>query len=209
MEERSIYSYIEEKGINDAKEILQRGKEKAEALEEEILNEAKKEVNSILNNARKSSDDLKRTTLTQSEQKFRQRSLNVKKNLLNEVFQKALVKLNGLNDNQYKDLIIGLLKKEQLSGNETIMVSTNDFSRYVELFNGKKNDSGDIVLEGLSKHLGQSFAIKLSSEWANIKGGLIVIRDDYDLDLSFESLLTDVRDNYEPEIANMLFKEVK
>ena len=42
MEERSIYSYIEEKGLNDAKEILSRGKERAQALELEILSEAKK-----------------------------------------------------------------------------------------------------------------------------------------------------------------------
>ena len=52
------------------------------------------------------------------------------------------------------------------------------------------------------------YQIILSSESAPIIGGLIVEREDYDLDLSFESLLQGIRDNYEPELAKMLLAKV-
>ncbi|HHU28295.1 TPA: hypothetical protein GXZ54_03965 [bacterium] len=207
MEERSIYSYIEEKGLNDAKEILSRGKERAQALELEILSEAKKEADSIILKAKKQGEDLYKTAITQSEQKFRQRSLNVKKELLDQVFSESSKKLDELKDDEYRNLIVNLLKNEKLSGDETIKVAKKDFDRYIKLFDGKKNKNGEIVLTFFSRLFDNDYQIILSSESAPIIGGLIVEREDYDLDLSFESLLQGIRDNYEPELAKMLFSE--
>ena len=131
----------------------------------------------------------------------------MKKELLDQVFSESSKKLDELKDDEYRNLIVNLLKNEKLSGDETIKVAKKDFDRYIKLFDGKKNKNGEIVLTFFSRLFDNDYQIILSSESATIIGGLIVEREDYDLDLSFESLLQGIRDNYEPELAKMLFSE--
>ena len=70
----------------------------------------------------------------------------MKKELLDQVFSESSKKLDELKDDEYRNLIVNLLKNEKLSGDETIKVAKKDFDRYIKLFDGKKNKNGEIVL---------------------------------------------------------------
>ncbi|HNZ50607.1 MAG TPA: V-type ATP synthase subunit E [Bacilli bacterium] len=202
----SIYQKIEAKGSLDAEKIIKAGEAKAQAMRDEILAVATKEIETMLEKAKQRGQDLVKMKLTEQEQTTRQRTLARKKALIDEVFDQVLANLLALKDEDLVKQTVGLINQETIAGNEIMMVSASDYDRYRRLFASKTATDNLCLLDKLNKALAHPQAqLKLSSVPANIKGGFILSGKAFDIDLSFETNIKTLKESYEIEIAEILF----
>ncbi|HHU56189.1 MAG TPA: hypothetical protein GXZ48_05850 [Acholeplasmataceae bacterium] len=200
----SIYEKIEKKCALEAQEIIDEGKARADEIKSTLINEAKKEAEIIINKANAKSAEKIQTERTSFEQIAKQKSLQNKKNLIDKAINLSLEKLNNLDDDKLYKFVINKLSLEKLNGDEIIKVSQNDYSRYSKVFSTGKKENNFIVLDKLNQALGLN--LKLANDFANIDGGFVVIGKNFDLDYSFSAILFRIKDEYEVEIARILFK---
>jgi V/A-type H+-transporting ATPase subunit E len=202
----SIYEKIEQKGNADASEIYRIGQEKAKQLEESMISEAQAEIDKKLEKAKNAEANRVKTKNAAFEQNAKQQILLKKKDLIDRSFELALGKLNSLADQELSLLVSGLLNRETIRGDEIIRVSVNDFLRYRKLFSSGKIDNGYYVLDKLNDLLKKDCQLKLSDNPADIDGGFLIIGSDFDIDLSFRTLLEDLKEKNEIFIAKLLFE---
>jgi len=203
----SIYEKIEKKGQSDAQEITRLGKLKAKQLEETILGQAQDLINKNLSKTRERSREFLKTKITEIEQNAKQKSLLYKKELIKNVFTKALDKLKTISDDELQKLVKNLILSEKINGDEIIQVNSQDYELYLRNFSSKAK--GDlVVMDKLNQELGSShYNLKLSSTPANINGGFIIIGEAFDIDFSFETILSSLQEKYETEVAEKMFVE--
>ena len=163
------------KGQSDAQEITRLGKLKAKQLEETILGQAQDLINKNLSKTRERSREFLKTKITEIEQNAKQKSLLYKKELIKNVFTKALDKLKTISDDELQKLVKNLILSEKINGDEIIQVNSQDYELYLRNFSSKAK--GDlVVMDKLNQELGSShYNLKLSSTPANINGGFIII----------------------------------
>ncbi|HEY8395668.1 MAG TPA: V-type ATP synthase subunit E [Bacilli bacterium] len=204
---KTIYEKIEIKASKDAEEIIRAGQEKAKQIEERIISEAKDTIEKNLNKVRKRGEEFIKTKTTELEQKAKQKTLALKKELIKAVVSEAAERLNSLSDERLVELVKKLVLSENLKGDETILVNSRDYERYLRLFSeNRKDEDGLVILEKLNRELGkEKFRLRLAKESANISGGFIVVGKTFDVDLSFETILNSLQEKHETEIAQILF----
>lgn len=202
----SIYQKIEEKGSLDAANILKTGDAKAQALHDEILAVATKEIAVMLEKAKQKGRDLVKMKITEQEQATKQRTLAMKKSLIDEVFEQILKSLTTLKDEALGKLVISFINQENIVGDEIIFVSKNDYEHYLTMFASTPTKSPLVLLDKLNQKLNNPKAkLQLSSQSVNIQGGLILSGKAFDIDLSFETKIKMLKETYETKIAEILF----
>ena len=177
---------ILEKARLQAKEIVEKAKQKAEARAKEIsqksaydVSEKKRIINSIV------------------ELEMRKDILAAKQQLINEVFEKVLERLNNLDNDRYEQIIFEMLMASIDSGDEEIVMSEAR----------KEKLSADFVNK-LNKALereGKKGNIKLSDETRDISGGFVLKSQGVEVNNSFEAVIRLYRDEIEPKVAEIFF----
>ena len=206
MRSNSIYQKIEEKGSLDAERILKAGEMKAQALHDEIIANASKEIALMLEKAKLRGQDWVKMKKTEQEQAVKKRTLAKKKALIDEVFQKILDHLLALNDETLSKLIVDFINQETIAGDEIIFVYKNDYERYLHLFASNQKQAKLCLLDKLNSLVNHPQArLQLSIEPVDIKGGLILSGKAFDIDLSFETKIEHFKEIYEMKIAEILF----
>ncbi|MGD9887385.1 MAG: V-type ATP synthase subunit E [Bacilli bacterium] len=206
MGNNSIYQKIEEKGSLDAANILKTGDTKAQTLHDEILAVATKEIAIMLEKAKQKGRDLVKMKITEQEQATKQRTLAMKKSLIDEVFDHILKSLTTLKDEALGKLVISFINQENIVGDEIIFVSQNDYEHYLTMFASTPTKSSLVLLDKLNQKLNNPKAkLQLSSQSVNIQGGLILSGKAFDIDLSFETKIKMLKETYETKIAEILF----
>ena len=203
---KSIYDKIIDKGSLDASEILKLGKEKIEIMKDNIISEAKKEANKLIEHNSKQNQEKIKTKTTNLERLTKKEILFKKKELIDKIIDQALIKLKSLNDKQFIELVKKYILAETLTGNEVIKVNKADYGKYLSLFSSDK-PKDLVVLDKLNKELGANYNLKLSNSSVNIDGGFIVVSENFDIDLSFNSILNIIKEKQETQIANILYNE--
>lgn len=202
----SIYQKIEEKGSLDAANILKTGDTKAQTLHDEILAVATKEIAIMLEKAKQKGRDLVKMKITEQEQATKQRTLAMKKSLIDEVFDHILKSLTTLKDEALGKLVISFINQENIVGDEIIFVSQNDYEHYLTMFASTPTKSSLVLLDNLNQKLNNPKAkLQLSSQSVKIQGGLILSGKAFDIDLSFETKIKMLKETYETKIAEILF----
>lgn len=203
---KSIYDKIIDRGSLEALEIINQGKQKAEIIEKEIIDEATKDSELLLNkNAQVNQDKLK-AAKTNFERFAKKEILFKKKELIEELFKVAHSKLKALNDIELFDLVKKHIQKENITGNEIIKVNKSEYGKYLSLFSsGKPSDL--VVLDKLNRALGEGYNLKLGKDHVDIDGGFIIESENFDIDFSFASILNVIKESDETMIANILFNE--
>jgi vacuolar-type H+-ATPase subunit E/Vma4 len=99
-----------------------------------------------------------------------------------------------------------MIKADELHGNEVLKVSQNDQARYLRLFTTGRLTDNYYLLDKLCGFLGKpSYQLKLSKETIKIDGGFVIVGDSYDIDHSYQTMFENLKEQYESEIAQMLF----
>lgn len=198
----SVYDKIINKGKLEAEEIIAQGTQKANNITDQVMQETDKKINLLLDEARIKNEDLIKTRLAEAEQNKKQNVLANKKQIIKDVFNEALNRLLMLNDEDLKELVINYLKKANIKGNEIIRVNQKDYNKYQKLFSSKQNNNLDLLNKMLNIDKGK---LTLDEQFANIKGGFIIISDYFDIDNSFETILETLEGDLETTIASKLF----
>jgi vacuolar-type H+-ATPase subunit E/Vma4 len=202
----SIYEKIENKGIEDAKKILAAGAQKAREAENAILDEAKKRIALSLDKCVERNRSLLKTRTTEFEQAAKQITLARKKALIDGVFASALVSLGTVSPQNWERLVVRLLKTDELTGNELILASRRDHEMFRSVFASSAQDSWPLRLDLLNKALkGKKYELALAKEIASCDGGFFVKGTDFDVDHSYATMLSDLKNRFESEIAALLF----
>ena len=195
----TIYDKIEEKGRQEAEEIIQNAKKRAQELTDEIIHDASLKKEEIIKHAQRKKDEQLKTYKTTYNQASKQALLAAKKDLIHQEFTKLLDSLMNLTDEELKSYVLKRIKSSSCKHDDLIRVNASDQERFNRLFSNKPND-----LEKLNKELNMN--LTLSPEAINIKGGFVIIDKVFDIDYSFEQEISDLEEALEKEIALMLFK---
>jgi V/A-type H+-transporting ATPase subunit E len=179
---------ILEKARLQAKETIEKANEKAAARVKEIsqksdydTSEKKRIINSIV------------------ELEMRKDILATKQQLIEEVFDKVLEKLNNLEDSKYEQVIFDMLIASVESGEEVVVMSESGKKKLSADFIGKVNKALEAA--------GKKGKIKISDETRDISGGFILMGQGVEVNNSFEAIIRLHRDEIEPKVAEIFFRE--
>jgi len=143
--------------------------------------------------------DTRRRELATASVEVRRVVLSAKQEVLSEVFERALTQLADLPDDEYRALLAELAVRAAVTGREQVAVSARDRSRLDDQWLAEVN--AKLAARGLEPGLTFSGATR------NLRGGLVLLAGDIEINCSFERTLAAVREQLEPEVAAMLFPD--
>lgn len=205
----SIYEKIENKGALDAKKIKEAGEDKAQLQMQEAEAEAKRDIDNLISKTINANNEKIKTKITEFEQTAKKSTLSIKKSLIDEVFNNALAELQKLDGESLSKFVINLLKKDQLSGDEVMLVTKQDLNKYLKIFSSGKASKNEYDLDLLNKKIGNNHQLKLRVIDENINGGFIIEGKTFDINHSFPAILKQAITANEAEIAKALFGKGK
>ena len=184
--------------------------ERAEKIRSEISAEAEKGGMEYVARIRATAATSKRNLLLQT-----------KSDLIDGVFAGVLEQTRNLELEKYNEILVGLLSAallEQLESEETSRTLYGEEEAmipecYEVLFNQRDRDRcGKAVIEGTQKHLASKVSpeklarLQLSSQTANIDGGLVLRCGNVESNCSLSILFAQLRESLESEVARALFE---
>ena len=199
----AIIEKIRKNAAEEAASLRKQGEERAAAAEKQIIDAASAEEE-ILRNAKAAAADLERREQLMTGLETRKNTLASRREVIDEAFQKALSDLCALPEERWAALIRRIVLEAAETGRETLLVPEADLSRYRKPFAGDTS-----MLEQLNaalKEKGLAGELTLSETPAKIRGGVLLSGEKYDVNGSFEMLLSLVREDCEREIYHILYQ---
>jgi V/A-type H+-transporting ATPase subunit E len=179
---------ILDKARLQAKEVIEKANQKAASRAKEISQKSVYDIN-----------EKKRIINSNVELEMRKDILSAKQQSIEEAFDKALERMNNLEDSKYEQVIYDMLMASVESGEEELVMSESRKSKLSGDFVSKVNKALEAV--------GKKGNIKLSDETRNISGGFILKSQGVEINNSFESVIRLYRDEIEPKVAEIFFRE--
>ncbi|NQT84268.1 V-type ATP synthase subunit E [bacterium] len=183
-------SAIREEGRLKRREIISKAESQAKEIGDRILREAKQKA-----------ELERRRSSVSAELARRKEILKEKQKLMEDCFREALEELVNLPTEEYRPLIRKMLLKLVSSGDERILISSNDEQRIdQELIEGvnvdlkKAGKKGDLRFDGVS---------------SSILGGFVLKTEEVEVNCSFGTLLAQLREELQSDVAGILFGEKK
>jgi len=191
-----IIKVIEAEGKSKAEKILAEAKEEADRIIASAKEEAAKkcaeiaekpayEVKAILDRAHSGAALVRRQMI-----------LNAKQQVINDIIEKARLKLTGLPDNEYFEVILNIVKKHAHNQAGVIKFSQRDLDRLPEKFDKKLNEAIKDI---------ENASLSISEESVPIDGGFILVYGDIEENCSFEALFNHSKDELQDKVNAFLF----
>lgn len=188
---------ITEKILNEANEISETSLRNAESRSLEILNEAKEKSSEILAEAevkaKEEAEAIKSRIISAGELQERKIILNAKQEAIRKSFNLALEKLSTMPEDKYINYLI-----EEI-------VNINNCKGEIVLNETDKNKIGEKLVEIVNERLNGNKVV-LSENSINTKGGFILKNGDIEVNNTFETILSSIKEGLTFEVANTLFK---
>jgi V/A-type H+-transporting ATPase subunit E len=181
---------VREEGRVKRSEILSKAKARAREIAEKILKEA----------AEKAELERSRASVS-AELEYRKEILKEKQALIEECFEAALEELVNLPTDEYQGVLRNMLLRLVTGGEQGILISPKDEQRIDRSF-----------IDGVSKELkkaGKQAHLKLEGTLPSIRGGFVLRSEEVEVDCSFGTLLAQLREESQGEVAGTLFGEKK
>ena len=177
-----------------AEAIIKEAEDKVKEMEIQAEKRAEELTKNRLERAEVEAQEAQKRMLSMAELELKKQSLEAKQSIIDQAFDKALVKLNNLPEEKYAAMIVSALGSVGIKGGEELIVPPQDREKF---------QKG--LLKRINDKLG--FELKLSDEDRGIQGGFIVKVDGVEINNSFETLLRMEREKVESEIADILFQQ--
>lgn len=180
-----------------AKSIIEEAKKEEIDIISKKVSEAEKIKAQMIEKSKEEGLRKKERIISSAHLKVRNDKLTAKQEMISDVFEKSIEKLNAMNDKEFLAFMKSSLLSANLSGDETIVVSEN-FKKAVD----------DKFLKSINEELNKldkAGKLTLASEERNIKPGFIVIKNGIELNYTFEALVNSYREELGYEVANALF----
>jgi len=190
---QDILKKIKADAETNASEIVAEGK----AAGEKVLSEARTNVaahkEKLLARARQHADEERNRILTLARLAANRELLTEKQALIDRVFDETRKSILGMDVGKYRELMRGFLEANVDTGNEAVIIDENE-SRIDQAF-----------LDEVSRSLGRGNGLKLSDERRQIQGGFILHEGMVETNCTLDTILGDVRERVETEVASILF----
>jgi vacuolar-type H+-ATPase subunit E/Vma4 len=174
---------------NEKKKNLKELKKFKEIKNKESLRRIEKLIGDIKSEEKKKID--------QEERKLERSLLEEKRILLEDVFLQVEDRISSLGKNLCLNLIKKLILRDAPLGESVLFVNKRDYG-----FINKK------FIDDINEELGKSKrSIKLSTKVIDIKGGCILKGNEIEVDDSISSLVGELREKEEIDVAKKLFME--
>lgn len=193
--QQKIIDKILSDATHDAGEMLSEALKKAEALVAAKQAEADAEYDLSVEEARKAGEEVVRRRLTVADLEVKKLLLSAKKQAVDEAFEESLKKLFALPKEEYVALVESMIASAADDG-DVVVISEND-----------KNVLTKAVFDKISAKIGKK--LTLSDTFGNFRGGVMLLGKGVDKNLTFESELSLLRDEVEPEVAKIMFSNGK
>jgi V/A-type H+-transporting ATPase subunit E len=193
-----ITEAIREEARLEAKRI----KEEADRQAGKIAERGRRDISSYrteeIRKARTRADDLKRKELAKVRTAISMDILSLKRRLIEEAFQKALLTLMRLPNKDYQNLLQNMFLNSSVKGDETVIISPEDKDRISDEFLNKINEE--------LKKRGKKGELKFGPPDDRIKGGFILRGKGVQINNSFNIIISNLKEPLESSVANILFE---
>ncbi|MGI6620857.1 MAG: V-type ATP synthase subunit E [Bacillota bacterium] len=193
-----ILEKISERAASLKQEILASAKANAESRIEAAREEASRIEAEILREAEAQAEQVRSIAASRSDMQQKQMILEVKQELISQVFDEAVRRLADLPGDEYRALLIELIGRKA-DGSEELILSKHDESRLGA-------DFGNAVNQAL-KAQGKAGKLKVSYVPDRLGGGFILKKGLVADNVTFPAILSLIREDLEIELAKVLFEE--
>ena len=177
---------IKEESRLRRQEIVSKAESQAQEIRERILKEA----------SQKAEQERRRASVS-AELEHRKEVLKERRKLMEDCFQAALEELLHLPTEEYHAFVRKMLLKLVVSGEERILISPEDHKRIDPKFVDAVNDE--------LRRAGKKGQLQLEGTLPRLRGGFVLRTEDAEVDCSFGSLLDQLKDELQAEVAGILF----
>ena len=199
---QTIYEKINSKGKLEVDKINSNKELEIKKLQKEIIEKANKDQSARVLKATTDAEKLINHKERLVDLEKRQALLTSKQEILDDIFNEVLNKLNLLDGKELLTFVTNLIKNENNFGDEVIYVNKKNYDKYLKALS--TNKKADLVeLDLLNKNLKANF--KLSNEAINIGEGFLITGKDFDLNFTFSDIVLNTRKVKEKAIADKLF----
>ncbi|NLO82556.1 MAG: hypothetical protein GX094_05805 [Clostridiales bacterium] len=192
-----IKQRIIEDAQREADEIIQAARDKAKGLKEQKEAEAGRLKKQLTKESMELAREHKKRMLTIARLEMRKKVLAAKQEMMNAVFNGVIDRIQNMPDEEYRKVIVSALLNLPLRGDEEIVVSAHDEHRLDQSFL-------DEVNELLNKQ-GRKGGLRLAPDRGQFRTGFILRTGGIEINNTFESIVKTVRDELEPQVADILF----
>ena len=141
----------------------------------------------------------KRLKVSLATLELKNKLLAAKQDLINQAFDKSLAEIKALPADKYKELLINALLKLEISGDEEVILGSNDSDKLGASFISDLNAA-------FSK-AGKKADLKVIDERRDNISGCVLKHGRTETICTFESIITEKRLELERDVAAILFKE--
>jgi len=192
-----IVKRIKEKAFQEVEKIREEADKEGEELIKRAEEEAAKIKDKILKRLEKEGEEEKREKLIRTRSEERRKILALKRELMDETFRQAEQIFSNLDREEYLSLLKSSLLSSIDSWNEEIIISSRDKELIEESF-----------IEKLKKELkkkGKEGELKFSPTLGEKERGFILKKERMQVNCTFSSLFSSLKDELEIEVAKRLF----
>lgn len=194
-------------------DILEKIRERASSLKEEILASARAEAEckiqaakdeavrleaEIIKEAEAQAEQIKRIAASRSEMQRKQAILEAKQEIISRVLDEAVTRLANLPGDEYRKLLMDLIAR-RAEGTEELVLSKHDKPRLGTEF--------EQALNQMLKEQGKAGYLKISYIPDRLGGGFILKKGPVADNVTFPAILNLLRDDLEIELARVLFED--
>ncbi|HJB98860.1 MAG TPA: hypothetical protein H9764_00260 [Candidatus Flavonifractor merdavium] len=173
--------------------ILTEARRQADEITARYEAQAKRESEEILSRGRRNAEERVERLASVAQLDARKLELAAKQEMLAKAYDLALEKLLQLPEKEYVALLADLAVKASSTKKEAVIFSQKDRTRY-----------GKAVVTQANEKLGDG-RLTLSEQTRPIKGGLILSDGDVEVNCTFETLVRLQRGEMDREVAKVLF----
>ncbi len=187
-----IIKQIESDTQSECQDIISVAEKNADKIIADAKLEAAKTASKIENDADVKYKDIIERGKSSAEVEQKKTILLAKQQVMREMIENAEKYLENLSDDEYFDLILKLIKKNQSSENGMIGFSKKDLSRIDDKFINELN----LVSDG---------KLTLSKEPINIKSGFVLFYNGIEENCSFDAMFSSMYERICDRVMNLLF----
>ncbi len=195
----NLTSKIIEDAELKAENIIKEAKSKEVEIISKRVEAAKKATATMTENANMEAKSMIDRALSKAELEVRNRKLFAKQQVMDKVFEEAEKRLSKVNLETFQEFVKTSILALDIDGDEKIIMSLDDKAKLPQDF-----------LENLNKALvsaGKKGNMEFSDETRNLNGGYILAKGGIEINNSFKSMISSLRDELEYGVNKILFDE--
>ncbi len=183
---REEAAQVESKAAADVEAILERARSRGKELKKRLVEEARREA-----------EGERRRIVVEARLESQRRLLTVKRELIDQVFDKAAERLAAMQEGEREKWLEKLILSAVRFGDEEILVNEDD-ARLVERLLPSLNER--------LKERGLEPSLSLVGERISVRGGVVLRRGAMKVNKSVDATIAESRERLEPEVAAILFE---